>query len=533
MGSISISTAGEVFELLRDDLLAVETEFARQSGSPVAVVTEIASYLMAGGGKRIRPMLLLLAARACGSHSDARIRLGAVVEMLHTATLVHDDIIDESSTRRGRPSSNTTWGNAKCVLAGDWLYMQAFQSALAERNFRVLDLLISLTQQMVEGELLQMEKLGHLINEEEYFDLIFRKTACLFQVSMQLGAVIADDTQRTPQLPLNGHTPRSRNGNGPLPDEVGGNARYEAALGEYGRNLGLAFQIVDDVLDLTATDHILGKPTASDLREGKATLAVIHALERGTGADREAIRTVLADRSFARVTHTQILEILHRHGSLAYAQDTARAYAEVARQSIASRSANFRSRSTSAPCSGFPASSPAATARPATSPKRKSVKAPHPPAVILSGARLYVFHSEWRATLLAATSFEELLRARPHRTQFLSPGRNRLVPVHIVSVSKRNQTVPLIGRVVQQHRKMTNRKKPAHVRQGSWISPPLIGFRYIVATLMNTCFHALYVDPNGFRPDKHSNNDVSQSSRPLGHPEISAPRQRRLDRKAL
>lgn len=332
MGSISISTAAEVFELLRDDLAAVEVQFAQQSDSQVAVVTEIASYLMAGGGKRIRPMLLLLSAKACGSDSDARLRLGAVVEMLHTATLVHDDIIDEASTRRGRPSSNTTWGNAKCVLAGDWLYMQAFQSALAERNFRVLDLLISLTQQMVEGELLQMEKLGHLINEEEYFDLIFRKTACLFQVSMQLGAVIADDSLRTTEAPLS-----RRNGNsaGPLADEVGGSARYEVALGEYGRNLGLAFQIVDDVLDLTATDHILGKPTASDLREGKATLAVIHALERGTGADREAIRTVLADRSFARVSHIQILEILHRHGSLAYAKDTACAYAEVARQSIA------------------------------------------------------------------------------------------------------------------------------------------------------------------------------------------------------
>ncbi len=291
----------------------MEGEFARQSASPVEVVTEIASYLMAGGGKRIRPMLLLLSAKTCGSDSEARLRLGAVVEMLHTATLVHDDIIDEASTRRGRPSSNTTWGNAKCVLAGDWLYMQAFQSALAERNFRVLDLLISLTQQMVEGELLQMQKLGHLINEEEYFDLIFRKTACLFQVSMQLGAVIADETHR-------------RNG---------ANARYEDALGEYGRNLGLAFQIVDDVLDLTATDNILGKPSASDLREGKATLAVIHALERGTGAERESIRTVLADRSFAHVAHHQILEILRRHGSLAYAMDTACAYAEVARQSIA------------------------------------------------------------------------------------------------------------------------------------------------------------------------------------------------------
>jgi octaprenyl-diphosphate synthase len=189
--------------------------------------------------------------------------------------------------------------------------MQAFQTALAERNFRILDLLISLTKQMVEGELLQMEKLGHLINEEEYFDLIYRKTAYLFKVSMQLGAVLAN----------------------PAPLDV--DAPYEAALGEYGRNLGLAFQIIDDVLDLTATDEVLGKPTASDLREGKATLAVIHALERGTGADREAIRTVLADRSFTRVAHADILEILQRHGSLAYATDTACAYAEAARQSIA------------------------------------------------------------------------------------------------------------------------------------------------------------------------------------------------------
>ena len=231
--------------------------------------------------------------------------------MLHTATLVHDDIIDEADTRRGRPSSNTTWGNSKCVLAGDWLYMQAFSSALDERNFSVLELLISLTQQMVEGELLQMQKLGHLINEEEYFDLIFRKTACLFKVSMQLGAAIT---------PAHG---------------FGDHGEIEAQLGEYGRNLGLAFQIVDDVLDLTAAEDVLGKPVASDLREGKATLAVIHALERGTGADREAIRTVLADRSFENVSHPQILEILQRHGSIDYAMDTACAYAEAARLTIA------------------------------------------------------------------------------------------------------------------------------------------------------------------------------------------------------
>jgi octaprenyl-diphosphate synthase len=307
VSTLSIATSVEVMDLLRDDLIAIEREFTLHSASPVQVITDIATYLISGGGKRIRPLLLLLAAKSMGSSSASRIRLGAVVEMLHTATLVHDDIIDEADIRRGRPSSNTTWGNSKCVLAGDWLYMQAFSLALEERNFRVLDLLISLTQQMVEGELVQIEKLGHLINEEEYFDLIYRKTACLFQVSMQLGAAIAENQPRD----------------------------FDRQMGEYGRNLGLAFQIVDDVLDLTASEDVLGKPVASDLREGKATLAVIHALERGTGADRESIRTVLADRDFSRVPHTAILEILHRHGSLDYAMDTACAHAEAARLSIA------------------------------------------------------------------------------------------------------------------------------------------------------------------------------------------------------
>jgi octaprenyl-diphosphate synthase len=264
VSTISIATAKEVFDLLREDLAEIEQEFTRQSASSVEVITDIAQYLMAGGGKRIRPLLLLLSAKALGSTTHSRIRLGAVVEMLHTATLVHDDIIDEADTRRGRPSSNTTWGNSKCVLAGDWLYMQAFSTALEERNFRVLDLLISLTQQMVEGELLQMQKLGHLINEEEYFDLIYRKTACLFSVSMQLGAAIA-------------HAPGFTEGGG-------------------------------------ATAPAFPEPAPFE---------------------REAIRTVLAERSFATVSHAAILEILNRHGSLAYARDTACAYAEAARLSIA------------------------------------------------------------------------------------------------------------------------------------------------------------------------------------------------------
>ena len=306
MSTLAIATAKEVFDLLHDDLRAIEREFGGDTVSSVAAITEISEYLREGGGKRIRPLLLLLAAKSQGYSEHGMVRLGAVVEMVHTATLVHDDIIDAADTRRGRPSANTTWGNAKCVLAGDWLYMQAFRVALEERNFRILDLLIGLTQQMVEGELLQMEKLGLAISEDEYNTLIYRKTACLFEVSMRLGSVLA---------------------------AVGDEA--EQKMGDYGRALGMAFQIVDDVLDLTATEEVLGKPVASDLREGKATLAVIHALENSSDSERAAIQTVLTDQNFSRVTHSEILAILQRHGSVDYAMRTAFQYADTARTALA------------------------------------------------------------------------------------------------------------------------------------------------------------------------------------------------------
>lgn len=306
MSSPAIS-AKEVFELLRDDLAAIEREFGRDTVSTVRAITDIGEHLRAGGGKRIRPALLLLAAKLFPYDEKSGVRLGAVVEIIHTATLVHDDIIDEAKTRRGRPAANTQWGNSKCVLAGDWLYMQAFKIAVQERNFRVLDVLIDLTQQMVEGELLQMEKLGKCIPLEEHFDLIFRKTACLFSASMRLGAIIGN-----------------------------GSEEQEARLGEYGRNLGLAFQIVDDVLDLTASEEVLGKPVASDLREGKVTMAVIHALQHCSAAERKLVETVLEERAFASVKHEQVLEMLNRYNSIAYAHDAAARHAETARKAICS-----------------------------------------------------------------------------------------------------------------------------------------------------------------------------------------------------
>jgi len=293
--------------MLREDLAAIEREFGRDTVSGVEAITEIGEYLRGGGGKRIRPMLLLLASRLFDYEGRGAIRLGAVVEIIHTATLVHDDIIDEAETRRGRPAANTQWGNSKCVLAGDWLYMQAFKVAVHERNFRVLDTLIELTQQMVEGELLQMEKLGKLITLDEHFDLIYRKTACMFSVCMRMGAILGKGT----------------------PEQ-------EEGLAQYGRNLGMAFQIVDDVLDLTASESVLGKPVASDLREGKVTMAVIHALERCTPAERKAIETILRERAFDGVTHAQILEILNRYGSLEAANARAMQFAELARNAICS-----------------------------------------------------------------------------------------------------------------------------------------------------------------------------------------------------
>jgi octaprenyl-diphosphate synthase len=299
LNSFALATGKEIFDLLREDLAAIEREFGGYSVSNVQAITEIGEYLRQGGGKRLRPALLLLAAKMLDYKGSGAVRLGAVVEIIHTATLVHDDIIDEAQVRRGRPSPNTIWGNPKCVLAGDWLYMQAFQISLEERNLHVLDLLTDLTKQMVEGELLQIEKLGSLITRDSHLDLIYRKTACLFAVCMQLGGVLG-----------------------------GAQQEQQLLLREYGRAVGMAFQITDDVLDLTASQVVLGKPVASDLREGKATLAVIHALEHCTPEERAQIQDVLEQRAFNGVTHQDILAILGRYESIKAAKHEAAKFAQ-------------------------------------------------------------------------------------------------------------------------------------------------------------------------------------------------------------
>jgi octaprenyl-diphosphate synthase len=287
--------AREIFDLVRDDLAKVEQELALQSGSAFEPVAEISTYLLGGGGKRLRPALLLLAAGYANYQGDAAIRLGAVVELIHSATLIHDDVIDAAHLRRGRPSANVRWGNHMSVLAGDWLYMQAFQMALAERNFRVLDVLIELTQTMVEGELFQLERIGRIdLTEQEALELSMRKTACLFAGCARLGAIL-----------------------GRLDDVT------ENALADYGRYAGLAFQLVDDVLDFTASPSQLGKPVLSDLKEGKVTLPLIYALASDGATGRKLVATVLEEKDFRTVRPEQITSLVNETGALDRARSLA------------------------------------------------------------------------------------------------------------------------------------------------------------------------------------------------------------------
>jgi octaprenyl-diphosphate synthase len=300
-------TAREMFDLIQDDLVEVEKRITVESVASVDAVTAIGQYLQSSGGKRLRPALLLIASKLAGRTTPAAIHLGAVVEMIHAATLVHDDVIDAAETRRGRPSSNVKWGNHTCVLAGDWLYMQAFQIALRERDFQILDLLISLTQTMVEGELLQLERIGVIdISEADCMELADRKTACLFSVCARLGAVCGC-----------------------------GDAAVQDKLGEYAWNLGMAFQLVDDVLDFTAREKTLGKPVGSDLREGKVTLPLVYALECALPAERRLVENILERRSYHETPFARILSLLKKYNAIERARERALAFTEKARRIIA------------------------------------------------------------------------------------------------------------------------------------------------------------------------------------------------------
>jgi octaprenyl-diphosphate synthase len=280
---LSPSALAQVFEPIRDDLREVEREFARHMQSQVDVIPAIGKYVKEGGGKRIRPAVLLM-----------------------SATLVHDDIIDESELRRGREAAHTRWGNHLTVLFGDFLYLKSMSLALTQDNLDVIRLLCDVTLRIVEGEIYQLTKNGVVdLSEEEHFDIVRRKTAHLFAGSAKIGGMLGPTT-----------------------------VAQQDALWDYGFNIGMAFQIVDDLLDFTGEQVALGKPVGGDLREGKMTLPVIHLLSHGDGRADVLIRKIVRDRDATANESRELQALLVQAQSIDYARSTASDFVERAKRAL-------------------------------------------------------------------------------------------------------------------------------------------------------------------------------------------------------
>jgi octaprenyl-diphosphate synthase len=302
----SDATLAQLFEPIRSDLGQVEREFVRHVQSKVALIPTIGNYVKDGGGKRIRPAVLLMSARLAGYSGERAVRHAAVVELIHTATLVHDDIIDESSVRRGREAVHARWGNHVTVLFGDFLYLKSMSLALTDDGLEIIRLLCDVTLRIVEGEIYQLTKNGVVdISEAEHFDIVRGKTACLFAGCARIGGMLGGATRE--QLD---------------------------ALWDYGLNIGMAFQIVDDLLDFTGDEEALGKPTGGDLREGKMTLPVIHLLTRGDGRAGALVRQALASRAVTPDAWRELKALLVQSRSLEYARRTAAEFVDRAKRAL-------------------------------------------------------------------------------------------------------------------------------------------------------------------------------------------------------
>jgi octaprenyl-diphosphate synthase len=295
-----------MFEPIREDLREVEREFARHVQSQVQLIPTIGTYIQNSGGKRIRPAVLLMAARMAGYQGPAAILYASVVEFIHTATLVHDDIIDESELRRGRQAVHSRWGNDITVLLGDFLYIKSMSLALTQDRLDLIRILCDVTLRMIEGELYQLTKTGVVeLTEEEHFEIIRRKTAYLFAGCATIGGMLGETT---PQ--------------------------QQDALWDYGFNIGMAFQIVDDLLDFTGEEDVLGKPIGGDLREGKITLPIIHLLHRDDPRAESLVRGVVGTREVGQEDWRDLKSLLSKYGSIDYAQRTAVDFVERAKNAL-------------------------------------------------------------------------------------------------------------------------------------------------------------------------------------------------------
>lgn len=301
------SAARIIFNLIKNEIALVETEFERQASSNIQVINYLGDYLRASGGKRIRPSLLILSNYAVGgiASNENVIRLATVMEMLHTATLVHDDIIDNADTRRNRTSINARFGNQTAVLMGDWLYMSAFETSLQERSLEVLDILTTLTRMMTEGELIQLTTLGKVnLSETEYYDILKRKTAYLFSACCEIGAILG-----------------------------GAKKEEQEALRDYGMNLGMAFQLADDSLDFTAEAEILGKASGADLLEGKVTMPLLLLLQKEPEV-KSQLEQIMHDGDYQNVERESLLAKLEKYSAIEETRRLAHGFAEKARKNL-------------------------------------------------------------------------------------------------------------------------------------------------------------------------------------------------------
>ena len=290
--------------LVNDEMMAVNRTIEKRLDSDISLINEMSEYIIRSGGKRLRPLILLLCAKCCGYQGTKHVQLAAVIEFIHTATLLHDDIVDASGTRRGRPSANHVWGNGASILVGDFLYSRAFEMMIETNNMEVMRIMASATNAIAEGEVLQLiNSFSAGTTEDQYMDTIERKTAKLFESAAHIAGII---TNQTPEI--------------------------NHCLAGYGRHLGISFQLIDDILDYIADDTFMGKDPGDDLAEGKLTLPLIHALERVDNKHRQPLCDAIENRDRKRIS--EILEIVKATGSIDYTLEKAYTHTETARQFV-------------------------------------------------------------------------------------------------------------------------------------------------------------------------------------------------------
>lgn len=294
----SLMSIEEVFGLIEDDIRKVEEGFKKNLNSDVYLVSKVGEYILTSGGKRFRPLVLLLCSRLCGYKGERHVSLAGVVEFIHTATLLHDDVVDNANLRRGNASANTVWGDGASILVGDYLLSKAFSLAVGCGEMRILQVLSHTTTRMAEGEVLQLIKHSDAATtEKEYLDVVTNKTAVLISAAAQVAAILGEVS-----------------------------LEKEVALANYGMGLGTAYQLMDDCLDYVSTDEDLGKSIGNDLREGKVTMPLIHASRNATDDEREFIREAVEADEVTDADLAEVISIINRYGGIEYTLERARAY---------------------------------------------------------------------------------------------------------------------------------------------------------------------------------------------------------------